>query len=281
MMSRLLVVLALVVGMLGMGGWPAGAAPAKCQVKNLTTRVNYNGSLQSALNAANNGDTIRVKGVCVGNFLIPGAGSVTNLTLVGEPGHRVRSTLDGNNSGTVLTVDFITSVVHVTLKDLRITGGGQGGIVNFGSVTLAGRSSVSDNTGRGIFTAGSLTLNDRSSVSRNTGGGIDDEGAVTLNGRSSVSRNTAQDGGGIFDDDTFLALNDRSSVTGNTATLGGGIYEIGHLTLSGRASVTHNTATVAGGGILAFGGVDVCPSWTGVISPNTPDDPPTVTPVTC
>ena len=118
MVLRLLAGSALVAGMVGMVGSTANAAPTKCQVKNLTTLVNYNGRLQSAIDAANNGDTIRVKGVCIGNFLIPGAGSVTNLTLVGQPGHKVRSTLDGNNSGTVLTVDFVTSSVNAAYRKL-------------------------------------------------------------------------------------------------------------------------------------------------------------------
>jgi len=280
-MNRLLVVLALVAGLLGIGGSPASAAPSMCQVKNLTTGVTYNGNLQSAINAASDGDTIRVRGVCVGNFSIPGTGSLTNLTLVGQPGHSLRSTLDGNGTGTVLSVNFVTSPVHVRLRDLRVTGGGAGGIINFGDLTLSGRSSVTGNSGIGIFTAGGLTLNDRSSVSSNTGGGIDDEGGATLNDRSSVTNNTAVIGGGIFDDDTGLALNDHALVSGNTAQFGGGIFEVGHLTLSRQASVIHNTATVSGGGIVALGGLDVCPDWTGAISPNTPDDPPPVIPVTC
>lgn len=281
MMRSLLATSALVAAMVGMGGWPASAARAGCQVRNLTTQVDYGGGLQPAIDAAAGGDTIRIRGVCTGNFAIPGAGSATRLTLLGQPGAKVRSALDGNDSGTVLTVDFVTSVVHVTIKNLRITGGSQGGIFSLGDVTLDGRSSVSGNAGGGIFTAGSLVMNDRSSVTGNTGTGIDDEGAVILNDRSSVRGNTGQDGGGIFDDDNLLILNDRSLVTGNTAEFGGGIYEVGHLTLSGRASVTANTATVAGGGIFALGGVDSCPSWTGRISPNTPDDPPAVAKVAC
>jgi hypothetical protein len=265
-----------------MGGWPAGAAPpgAGCQVKNLSTRVNYGGGLQAAIDAAGNGDVIRVRGVCTGNFLIPGAGSVTDLTLAGQPGRRARSALDGNHSGTVLTIGFVTSTVHVTLRNLKITDGSTG-IFNLGDLTLDGRTSVSDNAGNGIETPGILVMNDRSTVSGNKDTGIDDEGAVTLNDRSSVRGNTGQDGGGIFDDATFLALNDRSSVTGNTAQVGGGIFEVGTLTLSGRASVTHNTATKTGGGIVALSGVDACPSWTGAISPNSPDDTPAVTTVTC
>lgn len=281
MIRSLLAVSALVAAMVGMSGPPASAARTGCQVRNLTTRTNYGDHLQSAIDAAANGDTIRIKGVCIGNFAVPGAGSVTRLSLVGQPGAKVRSAIDGNNSGTVLTVDFVTSVVHLTIKNLRITGGSQGGIFSLGNITLDGRSLVTANTGGGIFTAGSLTMNDRSSVSGNTGTGIDDEGAVVLNDRSSVRGNAGRDGGGIFDDDNILILNDRSVVTGNSAELGGGIYEVGHLTLSGRASVIHNTATVAGGGIFALGRVDVCPSWTGAISPNTPDDPPAVTRVAC
>ncbi len=280
MMRRFLVVSSLVAAMVGLAASPAGAARVRCQVRNLTTHVKYGGRLQSAIDAAANGDTIRIAGRCIGNFSVPGAGSVTRLTLVGQPGRKLRSTLDGNGSGTVLTLDFVTSAVHLTIRNLRITGG-ELGIYALGDVTMDGRSSVSGNAGGGIFTPGTLVMNDRSSVSGNKGTGIDDEGGVIMNDWSSVSGNTGDLGGGIFDDDTYLSLNDHALVTGNTAELGGGIYEIGRVILSGQASVTGNTATTAGGGILAMGGVDVCPSWTGAISPNTPDDPPAVTHVPC
>jgi hypothetical protein len=54
--------------------------------------------------------------------------------------------------------------------------------------------------------------------------------------------------------------------------------------LKNGSSVTGNTATTGGG--IRFGGVRACDGssadeWTGAISPNDPDDPPTVSPIAC
>ena len=86
-----------------------------------------------------------------------------------------------------------------------------------------------------------------------------------------------------------IALNGTASVSGNAAQegSGGGIYNQFNLTLKSSSSVSGNTAFVDGGGILNEGGtLDACDSsgvdeWTGAISPNDPDDPPTVTLITC
>ncbi|MDH4160531.1 MAG: hypothetical protein OEV62_09760, partial [Actinomycetota bacterium] len=85
-----------------------------------------------------------------------------------------------------------------------------------------------------------------------------------------------------------VRLLDSSSVTDNTATgAGGGIDNYrGRVRLRSSSSVTDNTATGAGGGIHNTGTVSACDStgtdeWIGVISPNTPDDPPTPTQITC
>jgi hypothetical protein len=59
------------------------------------------------------------------------------------------------------------------------------------------------------------------------------------------------------------------------------------VTLADTSSITHNTASTVGGGIESYGSTvnaydNTCPNeWTGAISPNTPDDPPTVAAITC
>jgi hypothetical protein len=83
-----------------------------------------------------------------------------------------------------------------------------------------------------------------------------------------------------------INLNGSSAMTGNTAVAGGGIEnEYGTVTLNGSSSVTYNTGTVGtGGGIRSVGTgntVNACTTWTGAISPNTPDDPPPLTTVSC
>jgi len=61
-------VLGLVAGLLGIGS-TASAAPASCEVDNSTTLATYS-SLQAAINAASAGNTLEVKGTCVGTSIV-------------------------------------------------------------------------------------------------------------------------------------------------------------------------------------------------------------------
>ena len=276
---------------------PARAGPGTCQAKNLSTGGVANPDLQGVIDAASPGDTVEVAGVCVGGFTIN-----KNLTVVGRATYAVpQATLDGDGASTVLLVSSDAGT-EVTLTNLTITGGYAtlgGGIFHYnGRLTLNGSSSVTANrgpvSGAGIVNYyGRLTLNDSSAVTANQaryGGGIyNDEGKVTLNDSSSVSANRAREsGGGVFNTRGRVRLTGWSSVTANRARQsgGGGIYNSSRVLLRGSSSVTGNTAEGFGGGIYNFGTLTACDStgvdeWTGTVSPNTPDDPPVVTSITC
>jgi hypothetical protein len=188
----------------------------------------------------------------------------------------------------------------VTLRDSSLVAGNRsrrgrgGGIATHGTVDLYGSSSVSGNharVGGGIDNwGGTVAMHGTSSVRGNAvawdGGGIynHEEATLTLMGSSSVTGNTAGvSGGGIRNSFSTLTLMDSSSVTANTSTdLGGGILNNGTLTLMGSSSVTGNTAGLSGGGIFSSDFiVYACDTWTGAISPNTPDDPPVLTTIAC
>ena len=171
-----------------------------------------------------------------------------------------------------------------------------GGIYNEGVLTMNDSSSVRGNQGYyghgcGIFSDnGTITLNDSSTVRGNVGisgsvaGGIDNShGTLTMNDRASVRGNTSSHlGGGIFNRRGTVALNGSSSVTHNTTSEnGGGIYNFsGAITLDRRSSVTRNRGG-SGGGIYNLDLLYVCTTWTGAISPNKPNDPPTPTVISC
>jgi len=259
--------LALVGGML-LAPAPAIAA-ATCEVTNAGTDITYP-TLQEAVDAAASGDTLEVRGTCVGETII----RTTRVRLKGIPTPKQPTpTLDGARLSRVLLVVS----AKVVIRDLVITNGkatNGGGIYAsqrwhtppHPRVTLSGDTSVTGNTARygggGIVNYGDLTLNDSASVTEN--------------------ENTAGRGGGIFSGgDGDITLNDSSSVTGNTAEEdGGGIYSYGILTLNDSSSVTGNTA-IAGGGIFiepdSPGRVYVCSDQV-TISPNDPDDPPEMLP---
>ena len=207
--------------------------------------------------------------------------------------------------GGILSTGALTLNGSSTVTHNHVEGGGAG-IANFrGTLTLNDASSVSSNEndgygGAGIYTRnGTIVMNDSSVIAGNTnatgpGGGLSSyHGMVTMNGSSSVRENRTLEGGGagIFNaQHSVLTLNDSSSVSSNVVAksgyTGGGILNYwGLITLGGSSSVTGNaTAGGFGGGINtvgAAGNVSACTTWTGAISPNSPDDPPPVTPISC
>lgn len=172
-----------------------------------------------------------------------------------------------------------------TVSDNIVVGSGGGGICNcaidafFPPTLILNHSTVS----------GNVTLGD--GLSGGSGGGIANIGNAFLND-STVTGNTAfNKGGGIWTLSGVLFLND-STVTENTAAdEGGGIWtRSNETTLKGSSSVTDNMASEGGGifvsNFLNSTILNACNStgvdeWTGALSPNDPEDPPTPTLISC
>ena len=255
----------------------ANAGVTKCQAQNITLGTKQSPNLQALINAASPGNTIQVKGICVGPFTI-----AKDLTLFGKPTKDVpHPALDGGynastnpSPGPVVRVGAGTSV---TIRDLTIQHGAYpctetnqtlecdtGGIFNAGALTVT-RVTVADTIGSGIGNyevsgPASLSLTD-SLVTRNHaqfhGGGIlTVSGTVTLT-RTTVTNNQADlDAGGISVafGAVSVTLND-SEVSHNVAgDQGGAIWNGAHLIVNGTTTIEHNTATTDGGGIFNFKG---------------------------
>ena len=213
--------------------------------------------LQEAVDAAAAGDVLTVKGTCVGNTTVS-----KDLTILGK---NKKATLDGNGSGTVLTV--VPTIVWpppdvpdltVTVDSLTITNGVTG-IRRFLADMNISNSIVSENSGRGInavgdnWTPGGVLTLVNSTVTGNSDGGIVNGafGSVVVLIDSSVTGNTTTGcGGGIATGDG-VALFGNSTVTGNTAATGGGVCVggdyLGSLSLNDTSSVTNNSADYGGG----------------------------------
>jgi PA domain len=102
--------LGLVAAMLGIGS-TASAAPASCEVDNSTSFATYS-SLQAGIDAASPGDTLEVKGTCVGTSTVTKSLRINGVSKV--------SILDARDAGTTLTVN---PSVSVTVNRLTIQGG--------------------------------------------------------------------------------------------------------------------------------------------------------------
>jgi nitrous oxidase accessory protein NosD len=236
-----------------------------CLVVNAGQHTRYE-TLQSAVDAANAGDLLRVDGVCVGSTTI-----VKSLTIVGH----AKATLDGADAGRVLTIGdygLATTGVTVTMRDLVITHGftqthgGGIGLVHGTNLTLTRSTVIGNRAGWGgggisVFDDGLVILDGGTVVTANaagTGGGIEGERSVViLNDSSSVYGNFATDGAGIQSGTGAgpyaIVLNDRSSVHDNTASGDGGGISIGDaaMELNDASSIYGNTAARNGGGLLA------------------------------
>lgn len=276
----------------------SNAVTNTCGARNVTRDTAAGANLQRVIKRAHAGDTIQVKNRCVGNFWID-----KSLRIIGAPTAAMPTpVLNGNGTGRVLFLRYKTTVV--TLTNLKLTGGSTpdygGGIystagkLTLNDVTVSGNLATGSVSAGGIYVSHQLILNGSSNVSDNastgngaTGGGIyNSYGVVTLNDSASVSGNAAAGAAGGIQNTGTVILGDNSSVTSNEATadVGGGIWG-GTVILKGSASVTGNSASIAGGGLYGNVLVQACgpgvDEWVGAISPNAPDDPPTVTLITC
>ena len=191
-----------------------------------TLAVNCPGTnLQAKIDAAHAGDTLLIKGTCVGNFTVD-----KNLTLKGNP----TAVIDGNDAGSTFTIPTTRTV---SLIHLTISGGSAqlgGGIFRTGS-------------GHGSLTLNGVTVRDNLATGTPSaeGGGIYSvSGPVRLISSRVVGNRAVVSG------------------SGNMSAGGGGIVVFGPLTIA-SSSVSSNRvvvsssgadATARGGGVLGNSG---------------------------
>ena len=213
----------------------AGPANAAAITVNCTADPN---ALNVALTTASDGDTLSIQGTCKGTFEI-----ARNLTLAGSDG----ATLDGQGSGTVLTVDVGKTVAISDLTITRGNGPEAGGILNDGTLALT-NSTIRGNSA----TVASF---------RNIAGGIlNEHGASLTLANSTVSGNTA--GANVpFD-----------TVVGGIANLCcGSTVTLTNSTVSGNS--TTGTPSDAFGGILNSAPGDVVTLTNSTVSGNSASAP--------
>jgi uncharacterized repeat protein (TIGR01451 family) len=222
-------------------------------------------SIQAAVDAANDGDVIKVAAgtytdgndygglaqvVYVSKTVTIRGGYTTAFTDPPDPDANP-TTLDAQGRGRVL---YITGGISPTIEGLRITGGDAAGL---------GGGPGGDDAGGGVYviSASAIINNDRvfgNTVFRGWGGGLYlQDSAATLSGNT-VSANTAEDwiggGGGLCLDHSDATLI-SNTVTANSAYEGGGLY-LG----ASNATLVSNTVTAnwtvgwdgGGGGLYLY-----------------------------
>jgi autotransporter family porin len=238
------------------------------------------GSIQKAVDAANNGDTIKVwPGLYKENVHVP-------ISVIIQGSGALWTIVDGQQKDSVFEVGTNPEAV-VTLSDMTIRNGqasNGGGISNEGTLTVT-HCILKDNTafydGGGLYIDHSkVTVKDciiRDNEAMNGGGiFVNGEGnpGIFVNGEggtdvtaslnlinSQVLCNKANYGGGIYNDaengdvKSILNLVD-SQVFGNTAILdGGGIYNDGRNNFDATAILTLTSSQIYGNTAANGGGI--------------------------
>lgn len=234
------------------------ALPCYARVASLPG-ITYN-DLQTAIDAAPPGDTLKVAGTCSAVHSRPAdlalTGVVTQVAYIDKSlalqgGYTTTNwlhpdpaanptTLDASDQGRAL---YITGAVAVTLEGFRITGGNATGL---GGVPWGW------DAGGGVYAiSATVTLNDNrleGNYSPDLGGGVFlRDGGATLN-RNAISANHAGWGGGALFWQSHARLNGNTIVANAATTAGGGIAAWGYdLTLNGDTLMDNMTSGDGGG----------------------------------
>jgi predicted outer membrane repeat protein len=261
----------------------AAGRPA-CLVSNERTKSGTT-SLQEAIDAAAPGDTLTVKGTCVGNFVVSKTLALEGVSnkAFGLP------TLDGGGAGVVLGVGGPVAGFDVTVDNLTIRNGLSGidvqlarvalsrttvrdqvgcgitGFAAFASLTdsavrgnggcgTAGRMSISllrtsvtDNGGFGVgFTRGGGSITD-SVLAGNGGGGV----LVSFGGSVSITRSlvSSNEGPAVTLFEAFATISNSTVSENRTSQSGAGVAGFFASVTIVDSTVSGNAAALDGGGV--------------------------------
>lgn len=219
-------------------------ASHKPKIVNLNTGDEFT-DLQSAIDTALSGNTLKIDGNIVGVFVV-----FKDLTILGD-----NSIIDGANAAPVFTVFTpagATQSINVVFEDLIIQRGlgsstqGGGGILNINANLLLRSVKVQHNeslaNGGGILNATITSFPGTPPFS------LSFPAVISLI-KSKVSYNTAISGGGIVNSGGLMTV-DSTKISGNVASnVGGGILSAQGNNIFTNSRISSNYATLQGGGV--------------------------------
>lgn len=219
------------------------------------------GSLPYVVQNAAEGDVIEfaLSPPCSTVTLTSPVDITTNYLDIDGPGASSLA-VSGNGATTVFEIgsDVTATISGLTIEDGDSEGGGGGGILNNGDLTVLD-STLSDNDGTGVY--GGTGIN-------GGGGGIASLGNLTIMNSTLSGNMSYGSGAGIYNSSGILQISD-STLSDNAGSSGGGsaqhggtlpIYGGGIYNVDGSVSITestlsdNNSGPAAGGGVFNGGG---------------------------
>ncbi|NBD35519.1 MAG: hypothetical protein GVY30_05925, partial [Chloroflexi bacterium] len=211
-------------------------------------------TVQTAVDAAQPGDLVKVAGTCTTintydglaqviyldkTLTIQGGYTTTNWTTPDPAAHP--TTLDAQNAGRVL---YITGDIPPTIQGLRITGGNAQGL---------GGHIGGDDSGGGIYIHTAKAVITDNVVLSNTaalGGGLYlNTSAATITGNAVTSNTTQDSGGGLYLYWSNGATLHQNTIAANLADFGGGAFLHHSGATLGENTISNNLARKDSGGV--------------------------------
>jgi len=217
-------------------------------------------SIQAAINAASNGDTVQVaQGTYYENLVWSGR----SLTLIGAGAEQ--TAIDGGGVGRCLSVTDVPATARIegfTFRNGRWHQQGAGVLLNAASPTLKNNvitaNTVYQFSGGGIYilqaspTLIGNRIEDNSALG--DGGGLYLDHCTAVLSNNTIAGNRAQKGAGVYASQVSALVMTGNTVTANTATTndGGGIWvHTAVVTLQGNTISGNSAGNGGGGAILA------------------------------
>ncbi len=264
---------------------------AKISIPGAEVNGTYYLTLQDAIDAAVDGNTIKVVGGDLPDTPVTRAGlkqiGYITKSITIEGGYDGRFTAINVNNPSIFDVGgtgrgLVVSGTGVTVElvNLTLTGGnadagggfnnrGGGLAINLANVTL-NNTDIGGNTatggGGGVRVGSALVITNSSIISNNSaggnGGGVYVDGVITsslliTDGGQIISNTASGNGGGVYINGALAIMTQTMGtvISGNLAANGGGVYVNNGTALWSGGQVVSNTATTNGGGIYNNGQV--------------------------
>ncbi len=209
-------------------------------------------SIQDAIDAAINGDTIDLAGETYTEVI-----TIDKSILLA--GHGIDSTIVQANVISFTTSTPVISIsgdIEVEIINLTVQNGGRGIYSSESNLSINNSKITNNGYGGGLYAEnGKTTINSSTFVNNyanDNGGGIYNRGAMTITNSTIQDNNTNGGGGGIFSMSNLFIDNSKISYN-NAQGIGGGIRVFNSSTYITQSEIIGNSAANNAGGIYSTG----------------------------
>lgn len=175
--------------------------------------------------------------------------TVQNAVDAATDGQTIRLIVDCNENVSIPQDKTVTIDLNGNVLSAPTTGGSV--IIVKGNLTLADSNTESQHAGyvdeNGLWHLGEIPQGANNCTEKNTTGGI-------ITGGKGFFKSNEYLGGGVYVEENGTFVMNGGTIVGCSATKGGGVFTLGDFTMSNSSAIVNCTVTVDGGGVYVYSG---------------------------